>query len=243
MRRICQIVVLGLALTAPYICAAQPPPVSPTHPAVKHSQGFFDYALGKINPENKDYGASAADARAELVACTIQNLFFWSNLLSLTLLAATSIALALVIRTQDKREIIAATLIAQLWNGRVVDRREIVRRTEMYNVLVEAKNSALTTRPASMTHEEPATIPAKPNAKEKPSAKSGVQRRAAVPNLPSSTGETGSTGPSEPGQKGLLMENQIQALRNSERSLRARLNQVSEDLERERQRNQTLKGA
>lgn len=243
MRRVCQVVVLGLTLSVPYICVAQSPAVSPTHPAAKRSQGFLDYALGKINPNNKDYGTSAADARAELVAYTIQNLFFWSNLVSLTLLTATSITLVLLLRTQDKREIIAATLIAQLWNGRVFDRREIVRRTEMYNVLVEAKNSALTTTPTSMTDEEPATIPAKTNTKEKPSAKSGVQRRAAVPNLLSSTGETGSTGPSEPGQKSLLMENQIQALRNSERSLRARLNQVSEDLERERQRNQTLKGA
>jgi hypothetical protein len=243
MRRVCQVVVLGLTLSAPYICVAQSPPVSPAHPAAKRSQGFLDYALGKINPNNTDYGTSAADARAELVAYTIQNLFFWSNLVSLTLLTATSITLVLLLRTQDKREIIAATLIAQLWNGRVVDRREIVRRTEMYNVLVEAKNSALTTTPTSMTDEESATIAAKPNTKEKPSAKTSVQRKAGVSDSPSSAGETGSPEFGGSGQEGLVLKSQVQALRNSERNLRARLNQVSQDLERERQRNQTIKGA
>jgi hypothetical protein len=113
----------------------------------------------------------------------------------------------------------------------------------MYNALVEAKNSALTAKPSVSPNGDASNTTTASVAQEKPSAKSGVQRKAAVSNSPSSTGETGSTGPSEPGQKGLLMESQIQALRNSERSLRARLNQVSEDLERERQRNQTLKGA
>ena len=243
MKRICHTVILSVVLSASCISFAQSTTPTPTRPSAKRPQGFVDYALGKINPNNKYDGSAAAEVRGEMVASTIRNLYFWSNVVCLTFLAATSTALVLVLRTQDKREIIAATLIAQLWNGRVVDRKEIVRRTAMYNALVEAKNSALTIKPSSPSDEEHATAPIKKALEAKPSAKSGVQRRAAVPNLPSSTGETGSTGPSEPGQKGLLMENQIQALRNSERSLRARLNQVSEDLERERQRNQTLKGA
>lgn len=243
MRRICTTAILALALTSSCVLFAQSPAPAPGHTATERSRGFLDYALGKINPSNEDYGSSAADARADVVAYTIQSLYFWSNVVSLTLLAATSTALVLVLRTQGKREIIAATLIAQLWNGRVVDRKEIVRRTTMYNALVEAKNSALAIKPASSADQERSTSPVMSLPEEKPSGKTGVQRRAAVSSLPSSTRETGSTGSSEPGQKGLLMENQIQALRNSERSLRARLNQVSEDLERERQRNQTLKGA
>jgi hypothetical protein len=243
MKRIFYAAILGTVLGTSCICLAQAPPSAPAHPAAKRSQGFLDYALGKINPGNNDYGAAAADARGEVVGYTIQSLYFWSNVVSLALLAATSTALVLVLRTQDKREIIAATLIAQLWNGRVVDHKEIVRRTAMYNALVEAKNSALTAKPSVSPNGDASNTTTASVALEKPSAKSGVQRKAAVSNSPSSTGETGSTGPGEPRQKGLLMESQIQALRNSERSLRARLNQVSEDLERERQRNQTLKGA
>lgn len=243
MNRIVQTAILGFAFGIPCACGAQTPASPAAHPATKRSQGFLDYALGKINPSNKDYGASAADARNEVVAYTIQSLYFWSNVVSLTLLTATSTALVLVLRTQDKREIIAATLIAQLWNGRVVDRKEIVRRTAMYNALVEAKNSALTLKPAPTADEEPATAATKSSSQEKPSGKAGVQGKAVVSTSPSSKGETGGTGSSDPGQDILLKEKQIKALRESEVSLRTRLNQVSQDLERERQRNQTLKGA
>ncbi|MDE3103863.1 MAG: hypothetical protein KGK08_01695 [Acidobacteriota bacterium] len=243
MKRICHGAILAFVLSTPCASTAQTPTGSPMHPAAKRSQGFLDYALGKINPNDKDYGASAADARSEVVAYTLQNLYFWSNVVSLTLLAATSIALILVLRTQDKREIIAAMLISQLWNGRVVDRKEIVQRTAMYNAVVEAKNAALTIKPTVTPSEEATAIPAKPASDQKPFKRSGVQPKAAVSTSPSSAGETGGAGSGESGQEDLLLGNQIQALRNSERNLRTRLNQVSQDLERERQRNQTLKGA
>ncbi len=243
MKRIFRSTFLGVVLCTSCVGHAQSAAPSTAHPAAKHSQGFLDYALGKINPSNKDYGSSTADARGEVVAYTIQSLYFWSNVVSLTLLAATSTALVLVLRTQDKREIIAATLIAQLWNGRVVDRKEIVRRTAMYNAVVEAENASLTMKPPTLPEEEHTTAAAAPAKEEKPSAKSGVQRKASVSDSPSSEGETGSPDGSESGQAGLALKTQVQALRNSERNLRTRLNQVSQDLERERQRNQALKGA
>jgi glutathionylspermidine synthase len=43
-------------------------------------------------------------------------------------------------RSAAKKEIVAATIIAELWNGRVSDRIEIVRRTEQFNQLVELHN-------------------------------------------------------------------------------------------------------
>jgi hypothetical protein len=243
MKRICQTAILSLVLGAPCVCTAQAPASPAAHPASKRSPGFLDYALGKINPGNKDYGTATADARSEVVAYTLQNLYFWSNLVSLTLLAATSTALVLVLRTQDKREIIAAELIAQLWNGRVVDRKEIVRRTAIYNALVEAKNSALTSSSparADVTQEAP-----EPDAKSavQPVQKSRVQSKAEAPLSPSSTREIGTLPPGELAEKAMFLEGQNQALRNSTRNLRDRLNQVSNDLEQERRRNQALKGA
>lgn len=233
----------GIALGASSIaCAQSPAPTIAAH-STRRSQGFLDYALGKINPSDKDYGSSAAETRGDMVAYTIQSLYFWSNGVSLLLLTATSTALILVLRTQDKREIIAATLIAQLWNGRVVDRQEIARRTEMHNALVEARNAALTPRVStSLVDELSATTVAAPSA-AKPSVKSGVQKRAGVSDSPSSIGEIGNQDLMESGQNHIVLTSQVQALRNSERNLRARLNQVSQDLERERQRNHTLKGA
>ena len=57
-----------------------------TGQAARQRQGFFDYALGKINPSNTDYGAAMADGRSELVGHTIDDLYFWSNAVTLGLL-------------------------------------------------------------------------------------------------------------------------------------------------------------
>jgi hypothetical protein len=242
-----RITVLSTVLGLSSLCPAQSTSTSmPSHQTAKRSKGFLDYVLGKINPGNKDYGSSAADERENLVGYTIQSLYFWSNLVSLSLLAGTSTALVLVLRTQDKREIIAATLISQLWNGRVTDRAEIVRRTGMYNALVETKNASLTMASTS-TKDDRAESPLS----EQPSQKQPT-KKARVPSqsgpatgAPSLThSERASSAPSaDLDQKTKLLEGQNQALRNSERNLRERLNQVSQDLEQERRRNQTLKGA
>ena len=247
MKNIYRVAILSLTLSTSPLCPAQSgPSAAPSQPALKRSQGFLDYALGKINPDNTDYGNSAADARSALAGYTIQNIYFWSNVVSLSLLAAASTVLVLVLRTQDKREIIAANLISQLWNGRVIDRREILRRAGMYNALVEAKNVALSPA-SSSTKEERAESPAsEPSLQKQLGKKTRVQSEAAAPKQPSShtqQGEIGSTPSGDLDQKTKLLEGQNQALRNSERNLRERLNHVSQDLEQERRRNQTLKGA
>src|SRR5580698_7894592 len=56
-----------------------------TQPAPKR-QGFFDYALGKINPRGNDYGASMASTRSGVVKDTIDDLYFWSNAVTLLML-------------------------------------------------------------------------------------------------------------------------------------------------------------
>jgi hypothetical protein len=194
MNNICRAAMFGLTLAVFSPCVAQSTTPAPSHPASKRSQGFVDYALGKINPGNKDYGSSAADARKEVIANTIQDLYFWSNIVSLTLLVATSATLVFVLRTQDKREIIAANLISQLWNGRVIDRQEIVRRTGMYNALVEAKNAALAMKLAPPAEQEPVPATVTSAGSEKPLKKSGVQMRADVSRSPSSQPTRGEIG-------------------------------------------------
>ena len=59
---------------------------SAPQPAAKH-QGFFDYALGKINPHGNDYGASIESKRNAIVGNTIDDLYFWSNVATLLLLS------------------------------------------------------------------------------------------------------------------------------------------------------------
>ena len=59
-------------------------PNSPVTQPPQKRQGFFDYALGKINPRGTDYGASMASTRSAVVEDTIDDLYFWSNAVTLS---------------------------------------------------------------------------------------------------------------------------------------------------------------
>jgi hypothetical protein len=143
IRHLC---VLGLAITvAPAFAQTLSQPGSHagqrtgqlTH---RHEQGFTDYVMGKINPGNVDVGRAYQEAREQIVHNTIDDLYFWSNCVSLTLLIGVTGFFFLHLRSADKKERIAATLIAQMWNGRVSDKIEIERRTEWYNSLADEHN-------------------------------------------------------------------------------------------------------
>ncbi len=136
-----------------------------------------------------------------------------------------------------------ATLISQLWNGRVVDRREILQRTSRYNALVDARNGALTQIPAQDEEPSHRSPISDQSVQRQQGTNTRVQTEAAAPKKPPSGGATVGTSSSELEQRSRLLEGQNQALRNSERNLRERLNQVSQDLEQELRRNQALKGA
>src|SRR3569833_3927907 len=84
-------------------------------------QGFFDYALGKVNPHDTDYGSRMVSARNAVVGYTMADLYFWSNVVTLLLLCGLAAIVLFQWRAMNKRELIAASLIAQLWNGHVSD--------------------------------------------------------------------------------------------------------------------------
>jgi hypothetical protein len=209
--------------------------------APKH-QGFFDYALGKINPHNKDYGASIESIRGALVESTIDDLYFWSNAVTLVLLCGVSALVLFQWRATDKRELIAASLIAQLWNRRVSDRIEIERRTQQFNRLVEAHNA-----------EVEATLSRKPGPSDAAGDAAG-SLKGSIRNLAEGRGISpaeaekiaasapdGTTASLE--QSNLLLQRRVEALQNSEQNLKQRLNQTTVLLDQERRRNATLKGA
>jgi hypothetical protein len=227
------------------------PPSAP-HQTVRRSEGFLDYMLGKINPANKDYGLGAAGLRSEAVHDSIDDLYFWSNLVTLSLLASITVIRVLEHRSAEKKEVICVTLITQLWNGRVSDLIEIERRTNQYNALAERNNLEV---------ERGLMMSAKaPEADETSSSKikrtvEKLERRNAPPQSPpppkplvgpTSQSKDAASRPPEsidPTQKTLLLERQIEAMRNTEQNLKERLNQTTFQLEQERQRNATLKGA
>ncbi len=212
--------------------------------AAPKRQGFFAYVFGKINPQNTDYGATIESSRHSLEEHTIDDLYFWSNVVTLVLLSGLTTVVFLQWRAMDKRELIAASLIAQLWNGRVSDRIEIERRTEQFNHLVETHNADVE---RSLTQ--------RANSSERESDKSANLARS-VRDLtdagPATVGKESRSdlmGPLAAGgvvvdqQSVLLLQRRVEALQNSERNLKQRLNQTTALLDEERRRNSSLKGA
>jgi len=219
----------------------QPTP-APTRSA-RRPQGFFDYALGKVNPQDNDYGSTIEARRSSAVEHTVDDLYFWSNVVTLLLLCGLAAVVLLQWRAADKREIIAASLIAQLWNGRVSDRIEIERRTAQFNQLVETHNAEVerTISQAASTSEK----------KEQVAGKVSRSIRNLAETRKSSSPETDNAEPvavEDAGvanlqQNNLLLQRRVEALQNSEQNLKQRLNQTTVLLDQERRRNATLKGA
>ena len=244
-----------IALVVPTAVAATQtsnPASKAPQPQVRRPQGFLDYTLGKINPENVDYGAQLQAARDSAVDHTVDDLYFWSNMFTLLLLGTATALLLLQQRAANKKEIIVATLITELWNGRVSDRIEIARRTQQYNELVDLHNAeverGLIARSDLKTSEEKADAkvqrtvnklaerpPRTGSATKGHSPSDGEMEEANSPN--------GDKGQIALQQRILLQQGQLEAMRNTEQNLKERLNQTTSLLEQERKRNQTLKGA
>jgi hypothetical protein len=224
---------------------------TPPHPA-QQSKGFFDYALGKINPRGEDYGALAGDVRDAAVRNTLDDLYFWSNIFTLFVLTGVSATLYFQLRAARKKETIIATLITQIYNGRVSDRIELDRRTTQYNTLVERHNAeveeSLLAQSRSQVAEESTSTKIKRNAEKLEKRKFGTSGMESVQQgerspLVSGSPQLHATPPIAPQQGNVLLDHRIEAMRNTEHNLRERLNQTTFQLEQERQRNATLKGA
>lgn len=208
-------------------------------------KSFTDYAFGKINPDGKNYGDALRKRHSEFAGSTIDDLYFWSNVVTLVLLIGITTFLFFHLRAGEKKERIAASLIAQLWNGRVSDRIEIERRTLQYNQLVEVHNAEVERGLMALPKEAEADLEQHVDevAKTPPSPKS-LDHSQLDSREPNSIAETTKAADvSSLQQQNLLLRQQVEAIRNTEQNLKARLNQTIALLEKERMRNQTLKGA
>ena len=247
------VILLFCAIAPGLVAQTQTVQPEKTGPTQGQRQGFFDYALGKINRSNTDYGTAMANGRSDLVGHTIDDLYFWSNAVTLGLLVCSAGIIYFEWRSAAKKEIVAATIIAELWNGRVSDRIEILRRTEQFNQLVELKNQEterlLSTGPKTSEHEQDAAESITKSVGQNGHSGSSAAGSAAKSTSPASRAtESAAVGNANDGtarlqQSNLMLQRRVEALENSEKNLKQRLNQTTILLDEERRRNATLKGA
>jgi hypothetical protein len=247
------IILLFCAIAPSLVAQTQTVQPERTGPTQHQRQGFFDYALGKINPSNTDYGAAMANGRSDLVGHTVDDLYFWSNAVTLGLLVCSAGIIYFEWRSAAKKEIVAATIIAELWNGRVSDRIEIVRRTEQFNQLVELQNQEterlLSAGPKTSEQEQEAAGSITKSVSQirqsgSPTAGSTAKSTSSNPRATESAAVgNANDGTARLQQSNLLLQRRVEALENSENNLKQRLNQTTLLLDEERRRNATLKGA
>lgn len=108
----------------------------------KPREGFVDFALKQINPQNTDYGCQVDEARKLAVDQTIKNVDSWAVLVALGFLVLSFVMVLHQHRERNRRESIAAKLLAQYHNAWVDVRTQAANAIRRYNELVHTTNSA-----------------------------------------------------------------------------------------------------
>jgi hypothetical protein len=81
--------------------------------AAKPPDGFVDFTLKRINPADQDYGKCFDQGRDMLLAESVKNGYFWSNLVALGLLGFLFLIVLYQHRIQTRRDWTAAGMLAQ----------------------------------------------------------------------------------------------------------------------------------
>ena len=113
----------------------------PRKPAAQ-SSGFLDSSLGLINRKNTDYGCQIDTERQFLVEQTLKNLEFWIVGITVSLLIVSFFMLLHQSRERDRRESIAAGLLAHYYNTWVDARSHADDAIRRHNELVKRTNAA-----------------------------------------------------------------------------------------------------
>ncbi len=105
-------------------------------------EGFVDFALKQINPQNTDYGCQLDEARKLVVDQTVKSIDSWAVLAALGFLVLSFFLLLHQHRERSRREAIAAQFLAQYHNTWVDSRTQAGDAIRRYDELVHTKNRA-----------------------------------------------------------------------------------------------------
>jgi hypothetical protein len=217
--------------------------------------GFIDFTLKRINPSDRDYGQCVDENRKLLLAESIENGYFWSNLVSLGLLGCLFIIILYQQKRHTRSEWMAADALGQLEhararaNGQVEEANK--RNQGFMQSLSALRESALRTLPT----DAPDVI----GAASRPRTTTGQKKTTAPPT--NGNAKAASTEPASVpakivtgaqialfnGDGDLVMklnsqEQQITAMREQMNLLRRQLTESERKVRAEQEKNRSLKG-
>jgi hypothetical protein len=219
--------------------------------------GFVDFTLKRINPSDKDYGQMIAAGRNLLLAETIENGYFWSNVVSLGLLGCLFILVVYQQKHLNRAEWKSAEIVAQYEyalkraNVQVADATK--RNSEIIEALVGLKELTACT-PSARTNNSEAPVarqsrprPADPPASTAEQPKNGTNKAIkATATTTAGADAAAQIGLFKPDVDLITRVNSLEQLlarsKGRENELVRQLNETGRKLQAEQDKNRSLKG-
>ncbi|HEX3105603.1 MAG TPA: hypothetical protein VHQ22_14250 [Terriglobales bacterium] len=223
----------------------------------KERAGFVDFALKRINPSDKDYGQMISVGRNLLLAETIENGYFWSNVVSLGLLGCLFILVVYQQKHLNRAEWKSAEIVAQYEyalkraNVQVADATK--RNSEIIEALIGLKELTACT-PSARTNNGEAPVarqsrprPADPPASTAEPPKNGTNKAIkATATTMAGADAAAQIGLFKPDVDLITRVNSLEQLlarsKGRENELVRQLNEAGRKLQAEQDKNRSLKG-
>jgi hypothetical protein len=225
----------------------------------KPKQGFVDYTLKRINPSDKDYGECLDQGRKLVLQESIQNGYFWSNVVTLSLLGCLFIIVVYQHRQRVRREWTIAEIHQQYEHALLRANTQVDEATKKNHELSEALTSARENAIRSpMISTDLRESPTPRTTSKRPAETQPVEATAAKATVIGASAMAtsgGENGRKVANQMGLFkpevdlilkvnsLEQQLGRSQEQEKQLRRQLTQADLRLQAEQQKNRTLKGA
>jgi hypothetical protein len=262
VNRTCRNALAGLllAMLSPLCCAqASRPnydPMAQQRPS-QQKDGFVDFTLRRINPCDTDYGQHLDEGRRMVLQESIESAYFWSNIVSLGLLACLFIIIIYQHRIQRRRAWSASEMLAQYEYSLSLANAQVDEATKRNFGLMEALT--LLTESALRSPALPADVPdhraaapgrrtaSTPPPPTPPAKDTSVKPAAASAMSPAATTQPASQiGLFKPEVELVMkvnsLEQQLGRSRDEAKLLRRQVNEVGQRVQAEEQKNQALKG-
>jgi len=227
-------------------------------PAGKPPESFVDFTLKRINPSDKNYGQCIDEGRKIALEETVENGYFWSNMVALGLLGVLFVIILFQRNRQTRWEWVVAEVLQQYERALARANTQVDEATqrnhELMEALTAAKESALRSPIALLERGEQ-------EGNKSSSKRSTTAQLAEVATAKSSpvstkteTAKAGGNGAKPTSQIPLFkpevdlivkvnsLEQQLGRSQEQEKHLRRQLNQSELRLQTEQQKNRALKG-
>jgi hypothetical protein len=254
------IAALGYAQTTAHARQEQKPTIGlyqrqPGAHLYQQRDDFFHASTKLVNPKDIDYGAMLEQRRKAFLEASVTNPFFWYSALTTAFLLVLMLAYGVRVMDEKRKLWRAAEILTDVWNDGEYARATAHSAIEKFNGHMQECNRVIEAQVSGRP--SPAAVEAEDARKELTRVRSELDKSdserkamkakleekekvvddlsARVRNLETS----GGNGNSSPGNR----HNGGEPRDEAERRLIARINQLTQQLEAEKQKNRALKGA